>query len=124
MLSEHCSSVVNHHVSLCRVVELWKAHLAQSNKKAADSLADPGQYENLFPGMAESLVAEQYLAATEERRPAQHYAVTPVGSMWLCTLDSSRSRWMKFDNDDFSFAMYNTRNMFTITVHEKMQLSV
>uniref|UniRef100_H2ZKI7 Coatomer subunit beta' n=1 Tax=Ciona savignyi TaxID=51511 RepID=H2ZKI7_CIOSA len=61
-----------------RVVQLWKVNLGESNKKAADALADPAKYENLFPNLAESLVAEKYLAATEERRPASHYPVTPV----------------------------------------------
>lgn len=32
------------------VVELWKEKLSQTNEKAGQSLADPKQYENLFPG--------------------------------------------------------------------------
>nr|XP_039250416.1 coatomer subunit beta'-like isoform X2 [Styela clava] len=60
-----------------RIVGLWKENLAQTNKKAADSLADPKQYENLFPQMAESLVAEKYLQSTEKTRPANHYLQTP-----------------------------------------------
>nr|CAB3232869.1 coatomer subunit beta'-like [Phallusia mammillata] len=60
-----------------RVVQLWKEGLSKSNKKAGDALADPSQYENLFPGMADSLVAQQYLAATEKQRPAAHYPLTP-----------------------------------------------
>ncbi|CAK8698584.1 coatomer subunit beta'-like isoform X2 [Clavelina lepadiformis] len=60
-----------------RVVQLWKENLAQTNKRASDALADPEQYENLFPNMAQSLVAERYLAATEEPRSAAHYPMTP-----------------------------------------------
>lgn len=60
-----------------RIVQLWKTNLALTNKKAADSLADPKQYENLFPMMAESLVAQKYLQATEKIRPASHYLQTP-----------------------------------------------
>lgn len=44
-----------------RVVGLWKEDLAQQNKKAADSLADPTEYENLFPEFQEALKAEQFL---------------------------------------------------------------
>lgn len=44
-----------------RVVGLWKEDLAQHNKKAADSLADPTEYENLFPEYQEALKAEQFL---------------------------------------------------------------
>lgn len=68
-------------------MELWKENLSKTSKKAADALADPGQYENLFPGMAESLVAEQYLAATEETRPAAHYPMTPVSTIGSSTVD-------------------------------------
>ena len=45
------------HVS--RIVQLWKEDLAQTNKKAADSLADPTQYENLFPDLQEAIKAEK-----------------------------------------------------------------
>eukprot|EP00126_Sphaerothecum_destruens_P006585 Sdes_comp19433_c0_seq1m10814 len=43
------------------VVGLWKANLATSNKKASDSLADPAEYENLFPEFAEALEKEKNL---------------------------------------------------------------
>lgn len=38
---------------------MWKEDLAKVNKKAADSLADPSEYENLFPEFQEALQAEQ-----------------------------------------------------------------
>jgi hypothetical protein len=38
---------------------LWKEDLAKDNKKAANSLADPTEYENLFPEFQEALKAEQ-----------------------------------------------------------------
>ncbi|XP_046850429.1 coatomer subunit beta'-like [Xenia sp. Carnegie-2017] len=47
------------HVS--RVVGLWKEDLAKLNKKAANSLADPTDYENLFPEFQEALKAEEFL---------------------------------------------------------------
>lgn len=61
-----------------RIVGLWKESLAQTSKKASESLADPSQYENLFPQMGDSLVAQKYLEATEKRRPAEHYLQTPA----------------------------------------------
>lgn len=43
------------------VVQQWRDELAKVNEKAGQSLADPEQYENLFPGLHEALKAEQYL---------------------------------------------------------------
>ena len=48
------------------VVALWKADLAKVNKKAAEALADPEEYKNLFPDFDLALRAEQ-----EVRRKAQ-----------------------------------------------------
>ena len=45
--------------SFGRIVKLWKEDLGKVNKKAADSLADPSEYENLFPEFQEALQAEQ-----------------------------------------------------------------
>jgi coatomer subunit beta' len=44
-----------------RVVQLWREDLAKTNKKAADSLADPTEYENLFPDLKEAVLAEKML---------------------------------------------------------------
>merc|ERR1719402_895602 len=49
-----------------RIIALWKVDLAKTNKKAADSLADPTQYANLFPDLQEAIKAEQLL--THERK--------------------------------------------------------
>lgn len=51
---------------ISRVVGLWKGSLAQKNVKAAQSLADPTEYENLFPGLQESFKTQQFLQ--QERR--------------------------------------------------------
>ncbi|XP_019950628.2 coatomer subunit beta' [Paralichthys olivaceus] len=57
-----------------RVVRLWKESLSKVNQKAADALADPTQYANLFPGLQQTLLAEQYLKETHVRvRPAAEY---------------------------------------------------
>ncbi|CAG8662791.1 2538_t:CDS:10, partial [Funneliformis caledonium] len=46
------------HVS--RVVKLWKESLEKQNKKkAAEALADPADYENLFPDFKYALIAEE-----------------------------------------------------------------
>lgn len=63
-----------------RVVKLWKESLAKINQKAAESLADPTEYENLFPGLKEAFAAEQYLKESSKTkcRPARDYPlVTP-----------------------------------------------
>ncbi|ACO68820.1 predicted protein [Micromonas commoda] len=41
------------------VVELWKADLALVNRKAADALADPTEYKNLFPKFDLAMHAEE-----------------------------------------------------------------
>ncbi|VDK41713.1 unnamed protein product [Anisakis simplex] len=55
----YCPSQVN------RVISLWKEKssngLLLGQKNVGESLADPQTYENLFPGFAESLKAEQFL---------------------------------------------------------------
>ncbi|KAL0973385.1 hypothetical protein UPYG_G00202770 [Umbra pygmaea] len=65
------------HVS--RVVHLWKESLGRVNQKAADALANPTDYSNLFPGLQEAFLAEQYLKTTHVRlRPAAEYPlITP-----------------------------------------------
>lgn len=62
-----------------RVVKLWKESLSKVNPKAAGALADPTAYSNLFPGLQQALVAEQYLKeATLRVRPAVDYPLTAV----------------------------------------------
>ena len=41
------------------VLELWKADLKNVNEKAAEALADPSRYPNLFPDLEYALQAEQ-----------------------------------------------------------------
>lgn len=62
------------------VVELWREKLGQVNEKAGQSLADPVQYENLFPGFAEALKTEEYLAGAErsELRLAREACLVPM----------------------------------------------
>ncbi|PAA65657.1 hypothetical protein BOX15_Mlig008776g2, partial [Macrostomum lignano] len=49
-----------------RAVQLWKANLAKANEKAAQALADPADYPNLFPELEDSVKAEAYMR--QERR--------------------------------------------------------
>ncbi|XP_061074184.1 coatomer subunit beta'-like [Conger conger] len=56
-----------------RVVKLWRESLSKVNQKAAESLADPSEYENLFPGLKEAYVAEQYLRETAKTQAATDY---------------------------------------------------
>lgn len=43
-----------------QVVKLWREDLSKINAKAAESLADPAKYPNLFPNFDLALHAEQY----------------------------------------------------------------
>lgn len=62
-----------------RVVELWREHLAKVNKKAANSLAEPQEYENLFPDWKNALKTEAYLKPQRQRAiPADKFPRVPV----------------------------------------------
>jgi len=57
-----------------RIVSLWKDSLSKVNEKAAQSLADPINYENLFPDYQDSLRAEQYMKGERDLIiPAKEY---------------------------------------------------
>lgn len=47
-----------------RVVKLWKENIIAKtkNEKSAQAIADPSEYENLFPGFEDALKAEAYYA--------------------------------------------------------------
>lgn len=46
---------------MSHVLGLWKTELGKINEKAGQSLADPTQYENLFPGFQDALKTQQFL---------------------------------------------------------------
>lgn len=58
------------------VIKLWKENVLTNsrNEKSAQALADPLEYENLFPGLSDYLMAEQYLQkeSEEKTRPKAH----------------------------------------------------
>lgn len=61
-----------------RVVGLWKTALATVSERAAQALADPQQYDNLFPEMTDTLAAEKLQPAPGTRVPARAAAHTPA----------------------------------------------
>ncbi|MBN3275001.1 COPB2 protein, partial [Polyodon spathula] len=63
-----------------RVVKLWRESLSKVNQKAAESLADPTEYGNLFPGLKEAFVAEQFIKETSlgKLRPAAEYPLVTM----------------------------------------------
>jgi hypothetical protein len=65
------------------VVALWRESLSQLNEKAGQSLADPKDYENLFPGYAEALKTEQFLKSERQQLlPASEYPDITVSVMF------------------------------------------
>lgn len=61
------------------VVGLWRQELAKTNEKAGQSLADPKDYPNLFPGLEDALKTEQFLAEERKRRiPAKYATQVPM----------------------------------------------
>ena len=66
-------------VDVCRVVELWREDLAKTNAKTAQSLADPTEYENLFPELKQALQAEEFLKRERNTLlPAASFSSVPV----------------------------------------------
>ncbi|XP_012543710.2 coatomer subunit beta' [Monomorium pharaonis] len=61
------------------IIKLWKEKLSAVSEKAGQSLADPEQYENLFPGYREALKAEKFLREESKKQiPASAFpTVTP-----------------------------------------------
>lgn len=56
------------------IVKLWQADLAKINPKAAESLANPTEYPNLFPNLQEAFAAEAWLAQNRSASlPASRY---------------------------------------------------
>ncbi|KAK9829928.1 hypothetical protein WJX72_008689 [[Myrmecia] bisecta] len=56
------------------VVQVWRKDLSKINPKAAESLADPAQYSNLFPNMDLALQAEAYQAQERSaHKPASKF---------------------------------------------------
>ena len=80
----HLKPVLTPCPELCvlnRVVCLWKEKLATTNQKAAQSLADPAEYENLFPGLQEAVRAEQLLKRERAQLlPANTYSSVTVSN--------------------------------------------
>ena len=58
---------------------MWKEKLSAVNEKAGQSLADPEEYENLFPGFRESLEVEKYMREQYKKQiPASQYPTLTV----------------------------------------------
>jgi len=51
---------------ISRVVGLWKESVGKKNAKAAAAIADPTDYENLFPGLRQCFQAENYLKTSRD----------------------------------------------------------
>jgi len=75
-----CQDVGSLPARICRrVVTLWRESLATKNSKTAQSLANPADYENLFPGLQDALKAEQFLKTQRQQiLPASAYPTLTV----------------------------------------------
>ncbi|KAK5646456.1 hypothetical protein RI129_004920 [Pyrocoelia pectoralis] len=65
---------------ISRVVKLWRQKLSAINQKAGQSLADPEQYENLFPALNEAIAAQKYLEKESSTFAPAKEAATAVPS--------------------------------------------
>lgn len=61
------------------IVALWREELAKFNEKAGQSLADPSQYENLFPGLNDAMRVEEFLKKEQKQTlPARMAPQVPL----------------------------------------------
>ena len=59
-----------------RVVELWKKSVGE---KVGQSLANPSQYDNLFPGLQDAIKTQKFLEQDKSKaRPAADASVVVV----------------------------------------------
>lgn len=61
------------------MVGLWKG---VAGEKVGQSLADPAQYDNLFPGFKDALKTQQFLEAQTKPIPAASFPSVKVGP-WI-----------------------------------------
>lgn len=57
------------------VLDIWRTELAKINEKAGQSLADPQQYENLFPGFYDAVKTQQFLLPERSALLPAHAAI-------------------------------------------------
>lgn len=59
---------------ISRVVDLWREKLKSMNmERQAQSLANPADYENLFPGLVDAYKTEQFLKKQTKPQAARNY---------------------------------------------------
>jgi coatomer subunit beta' len=62
--------------SVSTIVARWKAELSETNAKAAEALADPLEFSNLFPDFEWALAAEkQWGGAAAQRKGSSSFVV-------------------------------------------------
>lgn len=61
-------------------MKLWKAKLSTINEKAGQSLADPEEYENLFPGYKEACAAQKFMEKEYSSLPPARTAAGAVSN--------------------------------------------
>ena len=92
------------------MVQLWRKELSKINAKAAESLADPAQYGNLFPDFDLALKAEQHQRQQRKHSvPASQFqdyeGSTMTNLIEEVQGDASMPMPSKTSNDDVFFAL-------------------
>lgn len=73
------------------MLQLWKADLSKVNARAAEALADPAEYPNLFPDWEVAMAADRQSGVSQEDafessglHPAmdEGFAKSPIGQVW------------------------------------------
>lgn len=81
--------VIVGHLHVDQVVKLWRADLSKINPRAAEALADPAQYSNLFPNMDLAIQAEQHQVSLLVGSERLHVPRKLPSAGHCCTIASS-----------------------------------
>lgn len=67
--------------AVSKMVGIWKEELAAENPKAADAIADPNDYPNLFPDLHMALLAEEWASTQTQTIPSHEYPLHASDSL-------------------------------------------
>ncbi|XP_043466786.1 coatomer subunit beta' [Leptopilina heterotoma] len=94
------------------IVKIWKEKLSAVSEKAGQSLADPEQYENLFPGYREALNVEQYVREKSQKK-------IPASAFPSLKLNTERNPYEEMMSSDVTNRMTNLSINKTEVLEEK-----
>ena len=76
---------------------MWRTELAKTNEKAAESIASPVEYENLFPELSQTLQAEKVRMHTKAFTCTVPYLIWLIADACVWETSSTTSFFISTD---------------------------